>query len=96
MWSAVIGDIIGSRFEVENNRSVYFSTFEKNCRFTDDTVCTSAIASLLNNLAQSPKPEDGFKKVNGRWAAITLKTFCLRNINRGFGSMFYQWVVSGD
>ena len=43
MWGAIIGDIIGSTFESENNRTRYFELFRKNARFTDDTVCTAAI-----------------------------------------------------
>ena len=35
MWGAIIGDIIGSTFEAENNRSPYFELFRKNARFTE-------------------------------------------------------------
>ena len=47
MWGALIGDIIGSRFENENHRSPYFELFDSKCRFTDDTVCTAAVADIL-------------------------------------------------
>lgn len=96
MLSAIVGDIIGSRFETENHRSIYFQLFDEKCRFTDDTVCTSAIASMLEKIDESPAASDGFNIINQKWAALILKVNCLRNINRGFGSMFYQWVVSGD
>ena len=49
MIGAIIGDIVGSRFEFHNHRSKDFDLFTKDCRFTDDTVETIAIAdSILN------------------------------------------------
>ncbi len=54
MIGAIIGDIIGSRFEMvnfaqnktfENYRK--FNLFEKTCRPTDDTVLTCAVAKTL-------------------------------------------------
>lgn len=49
MLGAIIGDIIGSRFEFRNNKSKEFELFNNKCTFTDDTVMTLAIAkSVLN------------------------------------------------
>lgn len=50
MIGAIIGDIVGSRFEFNNHRSTDFELFHKDCNFTDDTIMTVATAdALLNN-----------------------------------------------
>jgi len=49
MLGAIIGDIIGSRFESYNKRTkkTDFELFESGCKFTDDTVLTIAVADWL-------------------------------------------------
>lgn len=47
MIGAIVGDIVGSRFEWDNRKSKTFTLFTKNCFFTDDTVMTLAIAKAL-------------------------------------------------
>ena len=56
MLGAVIGDIAGSRFEFDNYRYTDFDIFSPDSDFTDDTICTVAIADWVlqgcnNNLA---------------------------------------------
>lgn len=52
MIGAIIGDIVGSQFEFNNHLSVDFPLFAKDCSFTDDTICTVAIAdALLNDIS---------------------------------------------
>ena len=47
MLGAVIGDIAGSRFEFDNYRHTDFDIFSPNSDFTDDTICTVAIADWV-------------------------------------------------
>lgn len=47
MIGAIIGDIVGSRFEFNNIRTKNFELFTKDCSFTDDTICTVAIADAI-------------------------------------------------
>ncbi len=47
MIGAIIGDIVGSRFEFNNHLSKEFDFFHPNCEFTDDTVMTCAVAHVL-------------------------------------------------
>ena len=42
MIEAIIGDIVGSRFEFNNCKSTDFELFHKECDYTDDSVCTIA------------------------------------------------------
>lgn len=47
MLGAAIGDIIGSRFEFYNYKSTHFELFTEQNHFTDDTICTVAIAEWV-------------------------------------------------
>ena len=47
MLGAVIGDIAGSRFEFDNYRHTDFDIFNRYSDFTDDTICTVAIADWV-------------------------------------------------
>lgn len=50
MIGAIIGDIVGSRFEFHNTNKSDFKLFTKECDFTDDTICTVAVAdAILHN-----------------------------------------------
>ena len=44
MLGAIIGDIVGSRFEFNNTDNYNFELFTEESTFTDDTICTIAIA----------------------------------------------------
>jgi ADP-ribosylglycohydrolase len=47
MLGAIVGDIVGSVYEVDNHRSKDFELFQKHSRFTDDTILTVATADAL-------------------------------------------------
>ncbi len=47
MLGAILGDIIGSRFEFDNRRTKDFTLFHEECFFTDDSVMTLAVADAL-------------------------------------------------
>ena len=55
MLGAIIGDIAGSKYEFNNTFDYDFEMFGEGCDFTDDTICTVAIACLLYT---SPSPRD--------------------------------------
>jgi ADP-ribosylglycohydrolase len=73
----LIGDIIGSIYEFNNHRSKEFPFFGNDVEFTDDSVCTIALASAI--LSQSaPTP--------------VLQDWCRRYPGRGYGGMFNRWI----
>ncbi|GHT09128.1 hypothetical protein FACS189432_05200 [Bacteroidia bacterium] len=81
MLGAIIGDIVGSRFEFKNHRSTDFDLFTDDCSFTDDTICTVAVAdALLRNIPFSN----------------SLQSWCRKypNPKGGYGGSFAQWVHS--
>lgn len=79
MIGAISGDIVGSRFEGRPAPKPGFALFHTACRFTDDTVCSLAVAAAL---------------MDGGDFAGTLKTFVRRHPSRGYGGMFRQWAMS--
>jgi len=44
MLGAIIGDIVGSRFEFNNHKDKDFDLFDSNCFATDDSIMTLAVA----------------------------------------------------
>lgn len=49
LYGAVIGDIVGSKYEFNNIRHKDFPFLSEGCSFTDDTVMTIAVANALQN-----------------------------------------------
>ena len=81
MLGAIIGDIVGSIYEPQDSRikTKDFPLFSDNCRFTDDSVCTAAVAdALLHNLPP----------------AETMRDWGQRYPNCGFSQIFKQWIAS--
>lgn len=81
MLGALAGDIVGSRFEGHAGPPRDFTLFHPTCRFTDDSVCTLAVAEAL--LAK-------------RDFAATFRAFVRRHPRRGYGGMFLRWALADD
>ena len=47
MYGAMIGDIVGSKYEFYAQKTKSFPLFSKGCCYTDDTVLTVAVARAL-------------------------------------------------
>lgn len=83
MLGAVIGDIIGSVYEFKNYKAKDFEPlFQPRCFFTDDTVCTAAIADALTRHIDP---------------AVALREWGRRYWdNGGWGQRFALWLASDD
>jgi ADP-ribosylglycohydrolase len=79
MLGAIAGDIVGSRFEGAPAPAYGFDLFHPDCRFTDDTVCTLAVAAA---------------RLDGADYATTLRRFVRRHPERGYGAMFRRWALT--
>ena len=79
MIGAIAGDIVGSRFEGAAAPPAGFELFHRACSFTDDTVCTIAVADAILRNADM---------------AETLRTFVRRHPDRGYGGMFLNWALT--
>lgn len=64
MWGAIIGDIIGSTFEIENHRSKFFELFRNDARFTDDSITTIAVGNILKKNEGYELTENDIKFLN--------------------------------
>ena len=83
MLSAIIGDVVGSRYEAVPLLflSPQAPLVEKESSFTDDTICTLAIGQwLLENPQASPGP----------W----LRALSHDHRERGFGANYLHWVLN--
>ncbi len=77
MWGAIIGDIVGSIYEWNRIKTKEFEFLKDECTYTDDSVCTAAVAEiLLDNLPAAP----------------TLQQWCRNHPGRGYGGMFRGWI----
>ena len=76
MIGAIIGDIVGSIYEHNNIKAKEFPFFGDGCRFTDDTVCTVAVADCLIN--------------DGDFTEY-LSGYALRHPSRGYSGSFRHW-----
>lgn len=47
MLGAIIGDIVGSAYEFNPTNDYDFEMFNRDCGFTDDTICTVAVADAI-------------------------------------------------
>jgi len=74
---AIVGDIVGSRFEHLQMKSKDFPLFARGCKFTDDTVLNVAVANAL---------------LTDKNYAKSLKAFTWRRPFRGYGNMHSKWV----
>ena len=62
MLGALIGDIVGSRFEFTEFKGKKFEFFEEHCHPTDDSLMTLAIAKALV-VCKDWSDEDSLKQI---------------------------------
>lgn len=89
MIGAVIGDIVGSRFEWHNIKKKAFRFFDPHCFFTDDTLMTLAIAKACY---ENQYHIDALGKECIKW---------MQEIGRpypqcGYGSRFKDWIYADN
>ena len=87
MIGAIIGDIVGSRFEWHNHRSKEFELFTSKCFATDDSIMTLAIGEAL-------------MRSQSDWSDLREQAVrCMQAIGRpypncGYGGRFHRWIYS--
>lgn len=89
MLGAIIGDIAGSRFEWNNQKTKDFELFTGRCRPTDDSIMTIAIAeAILDSEGDLAKLEQNTVKY--------MQQFGRRYPDAGYGERFYDWIFAKD
>lgn len=81
MLGAIIGDIVGSRFEHNNYKHKDFGLWHPNCRFTDDTVMSIAVAEAI---------------LEEKDYAQSLRYWGNRFAEAGYGKTFRKWLRSPE
>lgn len=83
MLGAMIGDIAGSKYEFNNTFDYDFEMLGEGCDFTDDTICTVAVADAI---------------LNGRSYQESLLDWCRRypSPKGAYGGRFAGWIHSLD
>ena len=84
VYGAILGDIIGSTYEVHNVKTENFPLFPYGSQFTDDTVLSVAIADQILHRSGSRL---GMRKSYAMW----YKQYYRRYPNVGYGQMFSNW-----
>ena len=81
MLGAIIGDIVGSRWEFDPTNDYDFEWLSEENGYTDDTICTVAVADAL---------------LNERDFGESIHVWCNRYPDPmgGYGGRFAQWVQS--
>ena len=77
----MIGDIAGSKYEFNNTFDYDFEMFGEGCDFTDDTICTVAVADAI---------------LNGRSYQESLLDWCRRypSPKGAYGGRFAGWITN--
>ena len=81
MWGAVIGDIAGSMYEWDRIKTKAFEFLAQPCDYTDDSVCTAAVADIL---------------LNDLPPVATLRQWCRQHPGRGYGVRFAHWIETDE
>ncbi|MBQ3574872.1 MAG: ADP-ribosylglycohydrolase family protein [Clostridia bacterium] len=89
MRGAIIGDIIGSRFEWNNIHTKEFDLFTNKCFFTDDSIMTLAIAQAIMDCA-------GDYTHLGEQAVRRMQEIGRPYPDCGYGGRFMRWMYSDD
>lgn len=81
MLGAIAGDIIGSRYEANPIKTKDFPLFSANCRFTDDSVLTIAVAEAIINQGDYQK---------------SIRNIGRKYPDAGYGGSFIRWLFSNN
>ena len=91
MIGAIIGDIVGSRFEFDDNniKTKEFEFFHEDCEWTDDSLMTVAVAAALM------KWRDGGGNLR-QIATESMRAFARAIPCAGYGGRFADWLFDDN
>ena len=101
MLGAIIGDIVGSRFEFNNHRSKDFELFTNDCFATDDSIMSLAVAKAIMETSKAKNLSSKSYNDDFQIMLSDLTVKYMQEIGRkyptcGFGGMFHRWVFSDE
>lgn len=90
MYGAIMGDIVGSRFEFDmGDKTKDFELFTKRSIYTDDTVMSLAVADALLTAGL-----DADEKTIKDCLILSMKNWGRKYSDAGYGDRFYGWLFS--
>ncbi len=92
MYGAILGDIIGSRFEFDRGgKTKDFRLFTREDSFTDDTVMTLAVGDALLKADREAEPDTIRREVISSMCAWGRKY-----PRAGYGARFFGWLFGSN
>lgn len=90
LYGALIGDIVGSKYEFDNIKTQKFKFFDFDMFFTDDTVMSVAIYQALKNTYLND-----YKNLEQE-VVKQMKLYGKEYPYCSYGNRFYSWLMSDD
>ena len=87
LYGAIIGDIVGSKYEFDNIKTKDFEFISEGCFPTDDSVMTVAVAKAL--LESKKNNYDDLSEQCVKWMTEIGQHYP----NCGYGGNFYYWIM---
>ena len=92
MFGAVIGDVVGSRFEFDRGgKTKRFELFTEDDCFTDDSVMTVAVLDALMNI-----DKDASEKEVKEALVKSMQAYGRKYPSAGYGYRFYDFVLGNN
>lgn len=88
MLGAIIGDIIGSVYEFESDKTKDFELFAGGCHLTDDSMMTIAVGCACTKA--DLQDEEDFKS----WVIYYMRKIGRQFPAAGYGHHFFRWIKS--
>lgn len=88
MLGAIIGDIVGSKYEFTSNKTKDFELFPQECELTDDSMMTLAVGCACAKSDLSD--EEDFKS----WVIYYMRKIGRQYPFAGYGYHFFRWIKS--
>jgi ADP-ribosylglycohydrolase len=92
MLGAIIGDMVGSVYEVNNIKSKEFPLFNNKNHQTDDSLLTIAVAQVLMKNAPILYEDEQLKKIQ-KDLCLYFQKAVKDNYNAGWGGKFFFWSI---
>lgn len=97
MLGAIVGDIVGSRFEFNNHRSKDFELFTTKSFVTDDSIMTLAVAeALMNTYEETDAFLSSFDQTLSRQTVQAMQAIGRPYPACGYGGRFFDWMYDDD
>lgn len=90
LFGAIIGDIVGSKYEFNNIRTKDFKFFDKDMFFTDDTVMSVAVYQALKRTYKDNYEKLDYEVTKQMQLYGRIYPYC------SYGGRFANWIFSND